>query len=136
MTGKKDPRFARARKQLVLAEKQWDQAAVAWWEPTDASGCVSNCFYSFENAIVACAIALRIRWTKNHLHKAQIAEQLAQQGHVTQDVSDLLGSLNEIRKDISYGEPGPDLSAIDLEDLLSELETYIADVKQTIDKLE
>ena len=136
MTERKDHRFTEARRQLALAQDQWDNAATDWWSPTDAAGCVSKCFYSFENAVVAAAIALQIRWKKQHADKATIAQRLAQKGHVTKDVSELLGSLNDLRKDISYGEPGPELKAMDLEDLLADLENYLDEVEQVIDNAE
>lgn len=136
MTGNEEPRFVKARTKLVRATEQWDQATMASWRPTEAGDCVTKCFYSFENAVVAAAIALDIRWEKQHFHKAQIAKQLAQNGHVTPDVSDLLSWLNELRKDISYGEPGPHLMDINLEDLLSDLESYLAEVEQVIGNAE
>jgi hypothetical protein len=40
--------------------------------------------------------------------------------------------LNELRKDVSYGEPGGELSDVDLEDLVSELETFLDEVEELV----
>jgi hypothetical protein len=44
--------------------------------------------------------------------------------------------LNDLRKDVSYGEPGYDLDNEDLEDLGSELEDFIDEAEEVLSKLE
>ena len=127
---------AEARRHLAIAESQWDEASTDWWPPTDAAGCVTKCFYAFENGVVAAAIALGIPWKKQHPDKVRIAEELAAQGKVTIDISDRLKELNGLRKDVSYDEPGPELAGVDLESLLGELEMYLDQVKSIINDVE
>src|SRR5687767_14239323 len=110
MTKSKKARVAEARGHLDLAKQQWDDAATDSWEPTDAAGCVTNCFYAFENAVVAAAEALGMPWKKTHPDKALIAAELAKQKKVAVDISARLVELNTLRKDVSYGEPGQELA--------------------------
>jgi hypothetical protein len=44
--------------------------------------------------------------------------------------------LNELRKDVSYGDPGEDLSEVDLEDLVSHLELFLDEVGELVVSLE
>ena len=128
MTETKEERVGEAREQLAVANRQWDDAAAAAWDPPDAADCVSKCFYAFENAVVAAAIALDIGWEKHHGKKADLAAELFDRGEVTRDIRSLLRHLNDVRKDISYEEPGPELANIDLEELVGELEEYLGEV--------
>ena len=136
MTEIKEERVGEAREQLALANRQWDDAAAAAWDPPDAADCVTKCFYAFENAVVAAAMALGIQWEKNHGKKADLAAELSDRGEVKKDIRSLLRHLNDVRKDISYEEPGPELTDIDLEDLVGELEEYLGEVDALIDKVE
>ena len=136
MTETREERVGEAREQLGLANRQWDDAAAAAWDPPDAADCVSKCFYAFENAVVAAAIALGMRWEKNHGRKADLAAELFSRGEVKKDIRSLLHHLNDVRKDISYDEPGPELADIDLEELVSELEEYLSGVDALIDRVE
>ena len=137
MSDTKDGRVAKARRRPTLAQKQWDEACIATWEPTDPAECVTKCFYAFENAVVAAAEALGIAWTKNHNEKATLAARLIDHGRgkLTKNIRDLLAELNNVRKDISYDEPGPELAEIDLEDRVSELEDYLSQVQSLIDDI-
>lgn len=136
MTQSKTQRISGARKHLDLAKGQCDDATTAWWPPTNAADCVSKSFYGYENAVVAAAIALGIPWKKTHPDKQRIAAELAGNGRVTTDISALLAQLDKLRKDVSYDEPGPELEAVDLEDLVSELETFLDQVSQVIQDVE
>ena len=109
---------------------------MAAWEPAEPADCVTKCFYAFENAVVAAAIVLGIPWEKNHWHKADLAAELYRRGDVKRDVHDLLHHLNDARKDISYGDPGPALADIDLEDLVSDLEAYLSQIAAVVDAVE
>ena len=106
------------------------------WEPADPAECVTKCFYSYENALVAAATALGASWTKKHYEKAALAKKLFEQNEVKTDVSDRLVKLNELRKDVSYGDPGEELSEVDLEDLVSELELFLDEVGKLVTNLE
>jgi hypothetical protein len=117
---------------LTKARRQWDRAAVASYAPAEPDLCVTLAFYAYENAIVAVAEAISRRWTKNHYEKADLAAALARDGIVKTDVRNRLLELNALRKDISYGIPGPDLSKIDLEDLVASLESFLDEVEQVL----
>ena len=83
--------------------------------------------------MVAAAEARGRKWQKNHAKKAELAENLATDGVLSTDVSGRLRELNELRKDVAYGEPGPELSAFDAESLAAELEEFIDEVEQAIE---
>ena len=90
-------------------------------------------FYAYENAVVAVAEARGIKWTKNHFEKAKLAEKLFDDGVLSTDVSDKLPELNELRKSIAYGEPGPELEALDLQSLATDLEDFLDEVEAIIE---
>src|SRR6266436_2331516 len=67
---------------------------------------------------------------------AALAKRLFEQNKLKTDVSDLLVRLNELRKDVSYGDPGQELSEVDLEDLVSQLELFLDEVGELVASLE
>lgn len=125
-----------AREHLDLASKQWDRAATDAWEPSDSASCVTNAFYAYENLIVAVAEAKDVAWSKNHYKKAALAKDLASNGVLSKDLSDEVLRLNDLRKDVSYGEPGAELRDEDLENLVTELESVIKEVEDFVTRLE
>jgi uncharacterized protein (UPF0332 family) len=125
-----------ARKHLTLAMRQRDRASTDAWEPTDHASCVTNVFYAYENLIVATAEASKKPWRKNHYKKAELAGEFAKSGILSKDLSDEILRLNDLRKDVSYGEAGEELGNEDLYDLVDELETMIDEVESIIAKLE
>jgi hypothetical protein len=52
------------------------------------------------------------------------------------DLSDEVLRLNDLRKDVSYGEPGAELRDEDLERLVTELELLINEVEKFVSDLE
>ena len=58
MAKSKKDRLKEAKGHLARAKDQWDRAATDSWEPADPAECVTKCFYSYENAVVAAATAL------------------------------------------------------------------------------
>ncbi len=128
--------FHEAQTSVELASEQLHNAQVASWEPTEPADCVSYSFYAYENLVVAAAEASGQRWTKNHREKAELALHLYKQGILKTDVSRELPRLNDLRKDVSYGEPGFDMSLEDLEDLVSNLETFHDEVVELVESLE
>jgi hypothetical protein len=104
--------------------------------PTNAADCVSKSFYGYEHAVVAAAIALKLPWKRTHPDKQRVAAKLASAGKVTTDISALLADLDKLRKDVSYDEPGPELQGLDLEDLISGLETFLEEVERIIQDAE
>jgi len=93
-------------------------------------------FYAYENAVVAVAEAEGIPWEKIHPKKAALARTFVTRGTLKTDVSELLSKLNTLRKDVSYGDPGEELSEVDLEDLVSDLETYLEEVSLVVEASE
>lgn len=92
-----------ARNHLDLARKQWDNAATDSWEPEEPASCVTSVFYAYENVVVALAEVFDIKWKKNHYDKADIAAQLAKDGKLSKDISQLMLPLNGLRKDVYPG---------------------------------
>jgi hypothetical protein len=118
MAKSKRDRLEEAQAHLARARGQFDRASVDSWEPPDPAECVTKCFYSYENALVAAAAALGTSWTKKHYEKAALAKKLFEQNKLKTDVSGRIVKLNEFRKDVSYGDPGEELSDVSLEDLV------------------
>lgn len=125
-----------AREHLDLASKQWERATSDAWEPSDPASCVTNAFYAYENLIVAAAEATDVAWPKNHYKKAEVAKKLATDGVLSKDLSDEVLRLNDLRKDVSYGEPGAELRDEDLEVLVTELELLVNEVDELVTGLE
>ena|SRR5579863_6394017 len=136
MAKSKKDRLREADAHLARARDQWDRAVIDSWTPVDAAECVTKCFYSYENALVAAATALGTVWTKKHYEKAALAKRLFEQNKLKADISVLLVRLNELRKDVSYGDPGKELSEVDLEDLVSNLELFLDEVGELVASLE
>ena len=91
-----------------------ERAQTDSWDPSDSASCITNSFYAYENLVVAVAEAHNIVWVKNHYRKADLAKELAEKKLVTRDLHDELLRLNDLRKDVSYGEPGSELRDEDL----------------------
>jgi hypothetical protein len=125
-----------AREHLDLATEQWNRAATHAWEPSDPASCVTNVFYAYENLIVAVAEAKNLPWAKSHYKKADLAAELAQKKVLSKDLHDEILRLNDLRKDVSYGEPGEELSDEGLEDLVGGLELMITEVAEIVTVLE
>jgi uncharacterized protein YutE (UPF0331/DUF86 family) len=121
-----------ARSKLELARSQLKRVhdAVTIEDPEEA---VTWAFYAYENAVVAAAEKERMPWKKTHISKQDVAEKLHRRRVLSRDVSDTLRDLNELRKDVVYGEVGEDLEAVDLEDLEIELEQFIDEVAELIE---
>jgi hypothetical protein len=132
MKEEKASRLELANKYLRRAKEQYDEAAVDSWEPQQPADCVTKCFYSYGNAISAAAAAVGLDIPENHYDKAKLANRLFKEHKVSIDMHDLLLELNELRKNVSYGEPGPELAETDLEDLLDGLEQYLGDVQKLV----
>jgi hypothetical protein len=52
------------------------------------------------------------------------------------DVSETILRMNNLRKDVSYGEPGSELATVDLEDIVSDPEKFIDEIETILDTLE
>ena len=106
------------------------QAAVC--EEPDPEEAVIWAFYAYENCVVALAERFGWKWTKNHREKADLARRLHDEGLISRDIGDELVALNNLRKDVAYEHPGPELQEIDLEDMAVELEKFIDEVDSRI----
>ena len=100
-----------ARGHIQKARAQLDKVQMASWGPADQDweDAVTWGFYAYENCVVAAAEALNIVWKRVHSDKVKIARRLYRDNVVSRDIGDELERLNELRKDVSYGVPGPDL---------------------------
>ena len=72
-------------------------------------------------------------WAKNHARKAQLARDLYANGLVSRDIGSELQNLNELRKDVAYSVPGPELQQLDLTDLANELEEFIDEIESQVE---
>jgi hypothetical protein len=84
---------------------------------------------------MAAVVATGGQRTKQHYVKATLATAMHRE-HGLRDISNRLTELNDLRKDVSYGEPGADLAEVNLDDLVSELESFIDEVDRLIGGLE
>lgn len=127
-----------ARKQLGTAKKQLERVRAASWESTedDREVAATWAFYAYENCVVAVAEALERPWQRIHQRKADLARALYQEDVVSRDLGNTLEELNEIRKNVQYGEPGLEVLELDLEELTSELEAFIGETERIIEKAE
>lgn len=125
-----------ARKALTRARSQLERVQVAGYAPPDPVEAVTFAFYAYENAVVAAAEVKGIKWTKVHFEKAKLASKLCDDGILATNVEDRLLWLNDLRKDVAYDEPGPELEEVDLEDLAIELEQFIDEVEEVISSSE
>lgn len=121
-----------ALKALERARKQCDRVNEASWDPQEPELAVTWAFYAYENGITAVAEALMIPWQKTHPSKVALARKLFQDKVLLVDIADLLQSLNDLRKDVQYGDPGRDLSEVDLEDLATQLEVFLDEVERIV----
>ena len=125
----------KARLHLQLAKKQLDRVQIASFDPQDPEEAVTWAFYAYENAIVATAEAKGIAWEKKHPFKVVLAGELHTKGILSLDAGPTIERLNELRKDVQYGEPGPELEDENLEDLATDLENLIDEVEAIVGQL-
>lgn len=123
-----------ARQALKRARSQLERVQVAGFDPPDYVEAVTFAFYAYENATVAAAEAKGMKWTKSHYEKAHLARKLVDDGILSTDIEERLLRLNDLRKDVAYGEPGPELEEVDLEDLASDLELFIDEVEKVVEE--
>lgn len=132
----KKQRLKEARELFDLATGQLDEAQSAWWEPAEPAKCITNTFYAYENAVTVAMLVAGRRRTRKHYEKAEIAKKLVEGKILATDVSDRLINLNEVRKDVQYGEPGFEMRQMDLEDLVAQLESFMEEVRALLDNQE
>ena len=96
-------RQARAKAKLAREQLVRVQGAVSAEDPEDA---VTWAFYACENAVVAAAEREGLSWKPTHVSKQQVASALHKSNVLSRDVSATLQELNELRKDVAYGDVG------------------------------
>ncbi len=114
------------------AKRQMEKVQAASREPPDHEQAVMWAFYAYENCVTALAELYGYSWTRNHRAKADLARKFHAEGLVSRDIGDELEELNNLRKDVAYGEPASDLLARDLGELAIELEKFIDEVNSRI----
>jgi hypothetical protein len=115
---------------LKLAQRHLERVQTAWGTPTDWDDLSLYGFYCLEAAVEAAALLLKLRTSRKHWEKADIAETLHEK-HGLPDVAQLLRDLNEARKSVAYGDtPVPDLDA---EGVASEIEEYVEAVAKLVE---
>jgi hypothetical protein len=119
-----------AKDKMNLARHHLDRVLAAWDEPTDWDDLSLYGFYCLEAAIEAAAIHFRIKTSKKHWEKADVAAELHLK-HKLPDIGQLLRDLNDARKAAAYGDvPTPDLDA---EDVASTIEKYVEAVADCLE---
>lgn len=122
--------YEEAKKHIEIARRHLDRVQAASWEDDpDPELAVTFAFYAYECCIVAVAEFYSRGWTTNHARKAQLATDLHAEGLVSRDIGGELRRLNELRKDVAYDQPGPELHELNLADLAAELEELIDEVQ-------
>lgn len=111
---------------LRLARQQLARVQVASQDPVDWSDLALYGFYALENAVVAAADHLGVKWQTTHPSKVAAASELHSK-HGLPDVSRLLTQLNTLRKSEAYGEvaPPPSMTATDV---ATQVENFIDSV--------
>ena len=99
-----------ARQHIARARRQLERVQVAAWDRDDPEEAVTWAFYAYENCVAALAERFGRKWTRNHREKADLARKLHAEGLISRDIGDELEELNGLRKDVAYGEPGPELA--------------------------
>ena len=89
-------------------------------------------FYAYENGVVAVVEKAGRAWRPTHWDNLRAAEEIHEKGFVSKSVRDRLEELNELRKDVQYGEAGPNLKEYDLEELATDLEEFLAEVERFV----
>ena len=122
---------ARSGDKLALARRHLKRVRSAWDDPTDWDDLSLYGFYCLEAAVEAAAVRVRMKTSKKHWEKADIAGELHQK-HGLPDIEQLLRDLNDARKSAAYGDiPAPDLNA---EDVASAIERYVDAVADLVER--
>jgi hypothetical protein len=95
----------------------------------DYTEAVTWLFASLEAAIVAVAEQHGLNTEKQHRKKAEVAEALYREKHLSADYSDLLDTLNHSRKEAVYEGEEPDLGERSLEDVAIEVESAVEEAE-------
>ena len=121
-----------ARAAIDRAKRQLARVQAALQGATDPDEVVTWAFYAYENCVVALAEYLDISRQRSHPDKVRIARLLHRQRKVTVDVGDLLERLNELRKDVAYGDVDTSLEEEDIQEIATGLAGFVEEVEDLI----
>jgi hypothetical protein len=114
---------------LKLAQRHLERVRTASYDPIDWDDLSLYGFYCLENAVQAAAIHFKIRISRKHWQKADVATKLHKK-YGLPDIHDLITNLNQARKAKAYGDiPIPDLDA---EEVACEIENYVEEVGKAL----
>ena len=114
--------MATALEKLKLAKRHLERVLVAWDEPTDWDDVSLYGFYCLEAAVKAAALHFRLKISRKHWEKVDLAGVLHKKKALP-DIGELLHDLNNARKAAAYGDIScPELDA---EAVASEIEAYV-----------
>lgn len=114
--------MATGSRKLELAKRHLERVLVAWNDPTDWDDLSLYGFYCLEAVVEAAALHFRLRTSKKHWEKVDLAKDLHNKRGLP-DIAGLLSDLNDARKAAAYGDmERPDLDA---EDIASQIEVYV-----------
>jgi hypothetical protein len=121
--------MAGPKPKLDLAREHLTRVQAAWDASTDWADLSIYGLYCLESAIEAAAIHAKLRTSRKHWEKAEIAGDLHKK-YGLPDVEDSVNDLNESRKAAAYGDvPAPHLDA---EDVAREIERYVEAVEKFV----
>lgn len=121
--------MAAGSQKLTLAQRHLSRVLSAWTEPIDWDDLSLYGFYCLEAAVEAAALHFRLRTTKKHWEKVDLAVKLHEE-HGFPDIGDLLSNLNNARKAVAYGDS--ELPELDAEDIATQIEEYVEKVAALI----
>ena len=122
-----------ARRKMAVAKRHLKRVLDAATEQAeDPEIAVTFGFYAYECGIVALAELHGRMWSKNHSRKAQLARDFYADGTVSRDIDGDLEVLNDLRKDVAYNEPGPELYQMDLKALAHGLERFVGEIESQV----
>jgi hypothetical protein len=118
-----------AEEHLDLAKRHLEKVRVAWDDPTDWSDLAIYGFLCLEHAVMAAAAQFRVRETKKHRDKVQIANLLHKR-YGLPNIGKLLTELHHAQKYAAYGDVNP--PALNPEDVAIEIGQYIEAVSKIV----
>ena len=122
--------MASAAEKLALAQRHLTRVLDAWPEPTDWDDLFLYGFYALEAAVDCAGLHFDESTAKTHWRRIDAARQLGRYG--LDDVSDLLGELNEGRKSVAYGDS--DRPESNAENLAARVEWFVESVSALLER--
>ncbi|MDD9985656.1 MAG: hypothetical protein OXQ31_05255 [Spirochaetaceae bacterium] len=116
---------------MKLARRHLERVQVAWEDPTDWADLSFYGLYALEAAVDAALLFHKKEIQPAHWYRVEAAKQLSSE-HGLDDVSELIGDLNDVRKREAYGDAiATELDAVEV---ATTIEKYIDSVAAVVDE--